>query len=215
MARVAKREKVGFVNCFHRTKALMNKGADPLTINGCHLNQKGIFISEAFFTKGLSGKKRLPWTKTQAAVIEKNTQHFYRYRPLNTFYYTGGRRKLRIPRLSSGHAKFRSHDCQPGPAIHRLVNGENPSPIIDDSNASPLPITKQSRGANKWMNPQEESNAFKVDPRFEVSLFASEEQFPELACPIQMRWDGLGRMWVSCSTTYLTPIPVRLRMTRS
>ena len=48
----------------------------------------------------------------------------------------------------------------------------------------------------------EESNAFKVDPRFEVSLFASEEQFPELACPIQMRWDGLGRMWVSCSTTY-------------
>ena len=55
MARVAKREKVGFVNCFHRTTTAT---LDPLTINGCHLNQKkAIFISEAFFTKGLSGKK--------------------------------------------------------------------------------------------------------------------------------------------------------------
>ncbi|NNE94342.1 MAG: hypothetical protein HKN23_22055, partial [Verrucomicrobiales bacterium] len=35
-----------------------------------------------------------------------------------------------------------------------------------------------------------------------VNLFASEEQFPEMACPIQMRWDAKGRLWVSCSTTY-------------
>ena len=39
-------------------------------------------------------------------------------------------------------------------------------------------------------------------PRFEVNLFAGEEEFPEIACPIQMRWDSQGRMWVSCSTTY-------------
>lgn len=204
MARVAKREKVGFVNCFHRTKALMNKGADPLTINGCHLNQKGYLHFGSILYEGLIGKKAPTMDEdVRAAVIEKNTQHFYRYRPLNTFYYTGGRRG------SYGYLDFlpamRNFDLMTAnrdQRIHRLVNGENPSPIIDDSNVPPLPITKQSRGANKWMNPQEESNAFKVDPRFEVSLFASEEQFPELACPIQMRWDGLGRMWVSCSTTY-------------
>ena len=86
--------------------------------------------------------------------------------------------------------------------IHRLVKGENPSPIIDDSNVPPLPETQQSRGANQWMNPQQELDAFEIDPRFEVSLFASEEEFPEIACPIQMRWDSQGRMWVSCSTTY-------------
>ncbi|HCR30165.1 MAG TPA: hypothetical protein DIV79_09135, partial [Opitutae bacterium] len=44
--------------------------------------------------------------------------------------------------------------------------------------------------------------AFDVDPRFEVNLFASEEEFPDIACPIQMRWDSQGRLWVSCSTTY-------------
>ena len=52
------------------------------------------------------------------------------------------------------------------------------------------------------MSPADELKAFKVDPRFEVNLFASEEEFPEIACPIQMRWDSQGRMWVSCSTTY-------------
>ena len=41
-----------------------------------------------------------------------------------------------------------------------------------------------------------------IDPRFEVNCFASEEDFPELACPVQMRWDAKGRLWVSCTTTY-------------
>ena len=60
----------------------------------------------------------------------------------------------------------------------------------------------QSRGANEWLTAAEELKAFKVDPRFEVNLFAGEEQFPEIANPIQMRWDARGRLWVSCSTTY-------------
>ena len=46
------------------------------------------------------------------------------------------------------------------------------------------------------MSPADERKAFKVDERFEVNLFAGEEQFPELACPIQMRWDSQGRLWV-------------------
>jgi hypothetical protein len=60
----------------------------------------------------------------------------------------------------------------------------------------------ETRGANEWMTPANELAAFKIDPRFEVNLFASEEQFPEIANPIQMRWDTRGRLWVSCSTTY-------------
>ena len=44
--------------------------------------------------------------------------------------------------------------------------------------------------------------AFQIDPRFEVNLFAGEEQFADLGAPIQMRWDSEGRLWVACSTTY-------------
>ena len=66
----------------------------------------------------------------------------------------------------------------------------------------PLPKTDQSRGANEWLPAAEELKAFKIDPRFEVNLFAGEEQFPEIANPIQMRLDTRGRLWVSCSNTY-------------
>ncbi|MEZ6112620.1 MAG: hypothetical protein R3C99_16645 [Pirellulaceae bacterium] len=65
-----------------------------------------------------------------------------------------------------------------------------------------MPLADQSRGANEWLPAEKERQAFQVDPRFEVNLFAGEEQFPDIANPIQMRWDARGRLWVSCSTTY-------------
>ena len=197
-------QKVGFIDSFSPTSKIIQSLKRKLTINGCHLNEFGYHQFAKILYKGLTGKSPPALNQdVRAAVIEKNTQHFYRFRPLNTFYYTGGRRGSYgyldfLPAMRNFDLMTANRDHR----IHRLVKGENPSPIIDDSNVPPMPITKQSRGANKWMNPNDESNAFKVDPRFEVSLFASEEQFPELACPIQMRWDGLGRMWVSCSTTY-------------
>ncbi len=73
---------------------------------------------------------------------------------------------------------------------------------IDDSNVPPMPAPLANRGANEWLTPANELAAFKIDPRFEVNLFASEEQFPEVAKPIAMRWDTKGRLWISCSTTY-------------
>ena len=86
--------------------------------------------------------------------------------------------------------------------IHQLAKGKTTSTFTNDSNVPMLPKTPESRGANKWMSPEKELQEFEIDSRFEVSLFASEEEFPEIACPIQIRWDSKGRMWVSCSTTY-------------
>ena len=65
----------------------------------------------------------------------------------------------------------------------------NPADVNDD-NVPPLPESKTSRGANRWLSAEEELKAFQIDPRFEVNLFAGEEQFPEIACPIQIRWDS-------------------------
>ena len=64
-----------------------------LTINGCHLNEFGYHKLAKILYKDLTGKSPPALNQdVRAAVIEKNTQHFYRFRPLNTFYYTGGRR---------------------------------------------------------------------------------------------------------------------------
>jgi hypothetical protein len=204
MHKIAQLHKIGFVNVFKGTKSLMDSKKNELTINGSHLNAQGYSQFAQILFTGIF-KKTAPILDhdIRSAVIEKNKQHFYRFRPLNTFYYTGGRRGSYgyldfLPAMRNFDLMTANRDRQ----IYRLAQSKNPSPIIDDSNVPPLPITKESRGANKWMSAEDELTAFKIDPRFEVSLFASEEQFPDIACPIQMRWDGQGRMWVSCSTTY-------------
>jgi len=86
--------------------------------------------------------------------------------------------------------------------IWDISQGKSESTKMDDFNVPPLPPSKEARGINEWMSAEDERKAFQVDPRFEVNLFAGEEEFPDIVNPIQMRWDSRGRLWVSCSTTY-------------
>ena len=136
-------------------------------------------------------------------IIDKNNQYFRRYRPANTFYYTGGRNKDYgyldfLPSMKNFEIMVSNRDQR----IWDLVQGKKVPDKVDDSNLPPLPVTKESRGANRWMSAADEYKSFTIDPRFEVNLFAGEEEFPDIAAPIQMRWDSKGRLWVACSTTY-------------
>ncbi|MBV6500313.1 MAG: hypothetical protein CJBNEKGG_02789 [Prosthecobacter sp.] len=79
---------------------------------------------------------------------------------------------------------------------------------VKSADETPLPVITGDRPINEWLSPSAELAAFKIDPRFEVSLFASEEDFPELFVkPIAIRFDGQGRLWVSTSTTYPQIMP--------
>jgi putative heme-binding domain-containing protein len=155
------------------------------------------------FEGAFGGTAPIPSDAIRKAVTDKNRQYFRRFRPLNTFYYTGGRNK------SYGYLDFlpamRNFDIMVSNREQRIwaMAQEKDVPAkVDDSNVPLLPDTKESRGANRWITAQAELSEFKIDPRFEVNLFAGEEEFPDIAAPIQMRWDSQGRLWVSTSTTY-------------
>ena len=119
---------------------------------------------------------------------------------MNTFYYTGGRNRSYgyldfLPAMRNFEIMVQNRDRR----IWDLAQGKAVPAKIDDSNVPPLPATAASRGANKWMSPADELKAFKVDPRFEVNLFAGEEFRKSPADPCA----GMARdAWVSCSTTY-------------
>ena len=197
MGKVAKKNGVGFI------KLLSRDVTKNQTIDGHALNETGHgFFADATF-RGLTDEDPTVVDKAlRKLVVDKATQFFYRYRPLNTFYYTGGRNK------SYGYLDFlpamRNFDLMVAnrdQAIHQTVStGKLAQP--DDSNVPRLDEVLLSRGANKFLSVAEEKAAFRVDPRFEVNCFASEEDFPEMACPIAMRWDKHGRLWVSTSVTY-------------
>ncbi|MCF7785497.1 MAG: HEAT repeat domain-containing protein [Prosthecobacter sp.] len=201
MGEVAAEQKVGFANVFEPMLPAM-KG---LTFNGVHLEDKGYaMFGEALYRAAFEVSAPETTPELRAAIADKNRQFFQRYRPLNGFYYTGDRNKDYgyldfLPAMRSFDFMVANRDQR----IWEVAQGKSfAGKKVDDSNVPEMPATKESKGANEWMTPANELAAFKVDPRFEVNLFASEEQFPEIANPIQIRWDTSGRMWVSTSQAY-------------
>ena len=198
MREVAKSEQIGFVDVFSTVYP------NESTINGVHLNEEGYRAFGSALFKGIFNESPEPINEElRLAVVEKNKQFFRRYRPLNTFYYTGGRKGRYgyldfLPAMKNFEIMANNRDQ----SIWSIAQGKETKLKIDDSNVPDLPETSQSRGGNKWMSAEDELKSFKIDPRFEVNCFASEEDFPDIACPIQIRWDSKGRLWVACSTTY-------------
>jgi lysophospholipase L1-like esterase/uncharacterized cupredoxin-like copper-binding protein len=205
MAEVAAEQKVGFVDLFNTTLPALADAKTNLTINGVHFTADGDAMMSSQLFRGLFAATPPAMNEElRAAVVDKNRQYFRRYRPLNTFYYTGGRNKDYgyldfLPAMRSFEIMTANRDRR----VWDLARGGSfKGQPVDDSNLPPLEGVAESRGANEWLSPADELKSFRIDPRFEVNLFASEEQFPDLAKPIQMRWDARGRLWVSCSVTY-------------
>jgi len=203
MRDLAEELEVAFVDVLSSSAQWLSETSWQGTINGIHLNKAGYERLAADLYRGLFFREPPPLNEAlRLAVVEKNEQYFRRYRPLNTYYYTGARNAAYgyldfLPAMKNFDQMVSNRDQW----VWDLAKGEvRPEP--DDTNLIPLPKTPQPRNANQWLEAEEELKAFEVDPRFEINLFASEETFPDLACPIQMRWDQRGRLWVSCSTTY-------------
>lgn len=210
MKKVAKKNGIGFIDLFSSECHLGEKEAARFTLDGHQRTLAGHEALAVRAVESLTGRKVNHEDgkgfsineDLRRLVVDKAGQFFRRYRPLNTFYYTGGRKR------SYGYLDFlpamRNFDfmvANRDQAIHATVkSGRLVNP--DDSNLPLMDEVLLARGANKFLSPADEEKAFKVDPRFEVNCFASEEDFPELACPIAMRWDERGRLWVSTSVTY-------------
>ncbi len=93
MQGVAIEQKIGFANLFEITRQAMSSPGEDLTVNGIHLNDQGYELFSAALFKEVF-RESAPKVKEniRTMVVEKDRQYLRRYRPLNTFYYTGGRK---------------------------------------------------------------------------------------------------------------------------
>lgn len=207
MKRVADAEKVGFVDAFTPLADVFKKGH---TINSIHLNADGYTAFAETLYRGLIDESAPQVNPAlRAAVEEKETKWFQFHRPLNYYYIKGGRAEpygvVNFPgELKKLEQMVENRDAR----IHAIAQGKPVPEKIDDSKTEPLPVITGDRPVNEWHTPADELKAFKIDPRFEVNCFASEEDFPDLfRKPIAIRWDAKGRLWVSTSTTYPQILP--------
>lgn len=201
MANICAELKVGYIDVFKSSLKALEKEGD-LTSNGVHLLEEGYkHFAISLFEETFGTSAPAINEEVRKIAVDKNRQFFRRYRPLNTYYYTGGRSKKYgyldfLPAMKSFEVMVANRDRY----MWDISQGKKAE--LKDDNVPEMPEADQSRAANKFMQPEMEYKSFDIDPRFEVNLFASEKDFPELACPIHMKWDNKGRLWVSCSTTY-------------
>ena len=223
MQEAAAKHKVPFVDLFAPSQKLMAESTSQrLTINGIHLNQNGDKLIAQVIDEGLFGARSGAignYEKLRAEVNEKNKQFFYDYRAVNGFYIYGGRKNpFGVVNFPVEFAKLRKMIANRDQRIWDVAQGKSVPAKIDDSNTGENPtietnIGNPNAGKNirnnplSIISPAEAQQKFTLPEGYEVNLFASEQDFPDLKKPVAFGFDAKGRLWVATSPSYPQYLP--------
>jgi glucose/arabinose dehydrogenase len=228
MAEVAEANGALFVDLFGPTHERWQKPHEKRlarTINGVHLTSLGNLIVASVAYQSLFGAEP-PTGSSQLealeplrkAVLDKNWHWYHRYRTTDGYSNFGGRGSLTFTDGQSNYEVLQRESeildvmtSNRDKAVWAAAQGEQVK--IDDSNTPPFLPVKTNKpgpgpdGKHVFLSGEEAIKHMKTGPNLKVSLFASEEQFPELVEPVQMAFDTKGRLWVAAWATYPHFIP--------
>lgn len=211
-----------FVDLFTPTRQLFDSTSERFTINGIHLNGSGYqkiaaMISESLLGKGMPETDEL--RDIFSAVKDKNWHWHNRYRATDGNDIWGGRSTLTFVDGQS-NADVLKHElvmldvmtANRDKAIWAAAKGQQYQ--VDDSNVPPpVKVISNVGGGSKssspdkegsidYLSPEESIAKIKVPDGYELNVFASEVQFPDLANPVQLQVDSQGRLWAASWNTY-------------
>lgn len=194
------------------------------TINGVHLNELGdALISEEIDRQLFGTASDIPpneFDALKSAVNDKSWFHLQDYRMLNGWYVYGGRRTWDTETFPNEFRKIREMVAVRDRYVWDLAAGKNVPESPDDSATGEVYIPETMFGSRddnfrkmrepktlEYPTPEESISMMTMPDEFEVKLFASEREFPELANPTQIAFDNQGRLWVSCMVNYPQWLP--------
>ena len=211
-----------FVDLFTPTLRLFQSSSERYTINGIHLNERGYqelagIISDTLLGRSAPADDRL--ADIYAAVKEKNWHWHNRYHATDGNDVWGSRSTLTFVDGQS-NADVLKHElvmldvmtANRDKAIWAAAEGKTHT--IDDSNVPP-PVkvisnvgggskssNAEKEGSVDYLSPEESIAKMTVPDGYQLNVFASEVQFPDLANPVQMQVDSKGRLWAASWNTY-------------
>lgn len=218
----AKEVGVGFVDLFHPSLELFKAAKEPLTINGVHLSAEGNRQLAEVIAKALLGKEvtaSASLEELREAVMDKDMHWNARYRARDGNDVWGTRSKLAFTDDQTNAVVLQHEltmlDVMTGNRDHKIwARSKGGDLKVDDSNVPPpVPVVSNVGGKSKsssamkegrtdYIGGQEAIQHMAFDPRFEVSLFADEAQFPQLVNPVQLQVDTKGRLWAAVWHSY-------------
>jgi len=213
MKEVAAQNKVLYVDAFTPSQNWYAATKEDLTIDGSQLNDAGykklsLLLSDQIFGK-VSPKGEANRSLVQAAVAEKNFMwhndikvpngvHVYgrRYNPFGPDNYPAEIEKIRELTAIRDTAIWLA-----------ALKGEKMDLAKADKNTKQLPPVKtnfnpEKNGSLEYLYGENALKKLKVPDGYKIELFASEEQFPDLAKPMQMSFDNKGRLWIATMPSY-------------
>jgi len=214
MERVAKKHGLTYVDLFHPTLAAYGHSKTPYTINGFAPTDLGYREMAKLLADGLFGvmprASKADESLVNAAVKMKDYMWNTDYSIINGVHTHGQRYNPFGPQNYPDEVlKSRQMTAVRDELIHGLVQGKRTDLAVDDSKTLVLPpVPSNFKPSEKNGNPTEflsgEAAIGKMTlaPGYKVSLFASEEKFPDLKKPVQMSFDAKGRLWVATTPTY-------------
>lgn len=223
---VADATGVAFADVYDPTLALFDASSERLTLNGAHLNDAGYKALAPLLMTALFGESsdRAPEfsEKLHAEVADKNFHWWHRYRAVNGFSIYGARGE------AGSDGTYRNREVMErereildqmtalrDARIWKVAQGQPVPAAVDDSSTLPFITVRTNVGGEddknrkagklgslEYLNAEAQQKLFRMAPGFEISLVASEEQFPELANPVALTFDNKGRLWVSTMPSY-------------
>ncbi|CAG5004108.1 hypothetical protein DYBT9275_03300 [Dyadobacter sp. CECT 9275] len=213
MKEVAAQNNVLFVDAFTPSKKWYADTKEYLTIDGSQLNEEGykklgILLADQLFGK-VTPKAEANRGLVDAAVLEKNWMwhndikvpngvHVYgrRYNPFGQDNYPAEIQKIRELTAIRDTAIWLA-----------ASKGEKLDLSIADKHTTPLPPVKtnfnpEKNGSLEYLYGQDALKKLKMPEGYKIELFASEEEFSDLAKPMQMSFDNKGRLWIATMPSY-------------
>lgn len=213
MREVAARHDVLFVDLFAPTAAWFAEQSAPLTIDGVQLTDEGYarlaprLIDELF---GASRSQAEPHRAlVRAAVLEKNWMWHSDYKIPNGVHVFGRRYEPFGPdNYPHEIAKIREMTAIRDTAIWQAGQGERMDLAAADAQTVSLPPVETNyqpdaqQEEQRYRYGEEVLETMTTAPGYQITLFASEQIFEELANPAQLSFDNQGRLWVATLPSY-------------
>jgi mono/diheme cytochrome c family protein/glucose/arabinose dehydrogenase len=206
---IAEKNDVLFLDAFSPSQKWFSSG-EQLTSNGQQLNNEGYVKFSKLLVDGVFGETSIKNEDNREAVskavLEKNWFWHNDFKIPNGVHVFGRRyQPFGNENYPEELVKVRQMTAIRDTLIWKTVNNQTYDVAAADAKTQLLSGVNTNfrlNGKTSYLNQDEIMKSFTMAPGYKIDLFASEEDFPELANPSQISFDNKGRLWVAVMPTY-------------